>query len=232
MGERKFAVASGIYQIENQVHGKRYIGSAVNFRKRWRNHLSALRLGQHRNRHLQRAFAKYGEEAFVFSVLEDVEEPEKLIEREQRYLNTLNPEYNILPTAGSPLGHRHTDETRAKISATHKGKYPSAKTRAKMSAATTGERNSNYGKHLSDATRRKISNALMGRHLSDETCARMREAHKSVNLSGERNPFYGKHHSAETKRKISITQKARWRRIRALKSASLDSPSIKQSRQK
>lgn len=42
-------------------------------------------------------------------------EPENVIEREQYYLDTLKPEYNILKIAGSTLGYTHTEETREKL---------------------------------------------------------------------------------------------------------------------
>ena len=40
-----------------------------------------------------------------------------MIEREQYYIDTLNPEYNILKIAGSPLGYIHSEETIAKFKA-------------------------------------------------------------------------------------------------------------------
>jgi len=236
-------MASGIYQIKNTLNGNRYIGSAADLRRRWQQHLSALRHSQHHNRHLQRAFDKYGEEAFIFEVLEEDIEPENLIEREQHYFDTLEPAYNTSPTAGSQLGMRRTDETRAKISAANTGKrhpfygkHHSAETLAKMSAALTGKRHPNYGKHPSEKTLAKMRAAnsgerhsMYGKHHSAETIAKIRAAN-----TGERHPFYGKHHSAETlakmraanigkhhseetKRKMRIAQRARRRRERELK---------------
>lgn len=41
--------------------------------------------------------------------------PDQLIEREQYYIDLINPEYNILRVAGSSLGHRHTEATLAKL---------------------------------------------------------------------------------------------------------------------
>lgn len=35
--------------------------------------------------------------------------------REQYYIDSLNPEYNILKMAGSRLGHKHSEETKAKL---------------------------------------------------------------------------------------------------------------------
>jgi group I intron endonuclease len=43
------------------------------------------------------------------------------IKREQYYIDILKPKYNILQTAGSSLGHKHTEETREKISAARLG---------------------------------------------------------------------------------------------------------------
>lgn len=191
---------SGIYQIRNQISGNRYIGSAIDLRKRWQRHLAALHCGQHHNPHLQSAFDKYGEEAFIFEILKYVA-PKNLIEYEQYYFDLLKPEYNIALIAGSLFGFRHTDEALAKMSAAKTGerhpmygKRHSTETLAKMSEALTGERNPMYGN-----TGERHYN--YGKHLSEETRAKIGAAH------------IGKRHSAATKRKMSIAQKAYWRRV-------------------
>jgi len=38
------------------------------------------------------------------------------LDLEQKYLDSIKPRYNISPTAGSPLGVKHTAETKAKLS--------------------------------------------------------------------------------------------------------------------
>jgi hypothetical protein len=38
-----------------------------------------------------------------------------LLEREQYYLDNLRPEYNIVKTAGSTLGYKHTEESLEKM---------------------------------------------------------------------------------------------------------------------
>jgi len=178
-------MVSGIYQIRNLVNGKRYIGSAMNVKKRWRNHLSELRHNSHHNRHLQAAFAKYGEAAFALSVL-DYAVPELLIEREQYYLDMLRPEYNIELIAASSLGCRRSLETRRKLSA--------AWTTKRREAQSDRQR----GKPLSQETRTKIGDSLRGRQLSED--------HRRK-LSGERNPNYGKPRTVETRQKISESKK-------------------------
>lgn len=155
LDEERFVMKSGIYQIKNQVNGKRYIGSAVNLTKRWQNHLSDLRLSRHHNLHLQRAFEKYGEAVFAFAALEAVEDAFQLIPREQHYLDTLKPEYNISPTAGSSLGIRRTEETRRKLSEAHKGHPVSEETRRKMSESRKGKSpTEEHCRNLSEAGKR------------------------------------------------------------------------------
>lgn len=107
---------TGIYKIVNTANGKFYIGSSVRVESRILKHLSFLRRGNHNNRHLQSAFALYGEGAFDFMLLEVCGKDDLLV-REQHYMDTLNPEYNICRVAGNTLGVLHTAETRVKMSA-------------------------------------------------------------------------------------------------------------------
>lgn len=47
---------TGIYQIRNTANGKRYVGSAVKFAQRWRQHAHLLRKRKHHSRILQNAW--------------------------------------------------------------------------------------------------------------------------------------------------------------------------------
>lgn len=113
---------SGIYEIVNQVNGKRYVGSAISFKRRWMYHRRDLRAGRHHSKYLQDSWNRHGEDSFRFSIIEPVDEFSMLIEREQFYIDTLKPEYNCRPTAGSNLGHKWTDEQRSRRSDQLKGR--------------------------------------------------------------------------------------------------------------
>lgn len=64
-------IISGIYCIENQVNHKKYIGQSRDIYTRIKEHKKRLRCKfPHENRYLQRAWDKYGEDAFTFSVIE------------------------------------------------------------------------------------------------------------------------------------------------------------------
>lgn len=62
-----------VYAIRNKVTGDEYIGSTERPRTRWQNHRYLLRNGKHTARLLQAAWDKYGEAAFEWVVLEEVE---------------------------------------------------------------------------------------------------------------------------------------------------------------
>lgn len=109
---------SGIYKIENIINGKFYIGSAERLVKRKNNHLCYPRNGTHTNIKLQRAFNKYGEDYFKFSIIETCEN-NLLIEREQYYIDSLNPFYNICRIAGRTEGRIASEETKEKMRLSH-----------------------------------------------------------------------------------------------------------------
>jgi group I intron endonuclease len=164
---------SGVYQILNKINGKGYIGSAANIQQRRCKHLSYLRQGNHDNLHLQRAWNKYGAEAFEFSVLELCEK-RLLTLVEQIYINRFGMEnlYNICPVAGSSLGLKlgpHSEKTKERLRQANLGKHLSEKTKKKISQA-------HLGKQLSEKTKRKMSKSAKGRHHSKETKKKISQA--------------------------------------------------------
>lgn len=104
-GKRSTGVYAAVYKITNSISGKLYVGKSQNVFARWRTHLKDLRNGVHVNRHLQNAWALYGEDVFDFEVLEYVYEVEMLAERELFYVtmyDSLDPEhgYNLNVVCG------------------------------------------------------------------------------------------------------------------------------------
>jgi len=98
---------SGIYKITNMVNKKFYIGSAKDFRKRFRSHVFNFNHGNN-NKYLYRASQKYGVDNFIMSIIEFCP-IENLLDREQFYLDLLKPYnrnigYNILLKSDSNLG--------------------------------------------------------------------------------------------------------------------------------
>lgn len=97
---------SGIYMIKSLVHIERYyIGSAVDLNKRWYKHKLELSKNIHKNKILQNHYNKYGENNFKFTIIEQCKENE-LLNREQYYIDTFNPYFNICKIAYSRLGKK------------------------------------------------------------------------------------------------------------------------------
>lgn len=111
----------GIYCIESDC-GKIYIGSAVSLRTRFMTHRRSFEINDHDNERLKNYYNKYGTDSLSFKVIEYCDR-DKLIEREQFYIDTLNPFFNIARVAGATYGlkpwlnKKHTEETKAKIKA-------------------------------------------------------------------------------------------------------------------
>jgi len=110
-----------IYKITNTITQDFYIGSAINFKNRKWGHISSLRKNKHKNQFVQNSWNKYGEEAFIFEVLEVIDKKENLILREQYWIDTLSPTFNFSKIAGSPLGVKHTQKSRKNMSLAHIG---------------------------------------------------------------------------------------------------------------
>jgi group I intron endonuclease len=119
----------GIYKITSKASGKIYVGCASNVRTRINGHLYDLRKEKHKNSYLQRAWTKYGEENFVFEMIEKCDITE-LHAKEHYWTNELNCfdrsiGYNLKPT--DPNGCSiHSEETKEKLRIANKGKKPSA----------------------------------------------------------------------------------------------------------
>jgi group I intron endonuclease len=64
---------------------------------------------------IYRSLIKYGYSSFTLEILEYCE-PSVVISREQKFIDLLKPDYNILKIAGSSLGFKHSKETKLKIS--------------------------------------------------------------------------------------------------------------------
>lgn len=103
----------GIYRWINKINGNAYIGSSVNIRVRMYTYYSLRSLAKS-NRPIDRALLKYGFSNFTLEILEYCDK-DNVLEREQYYMDLVKPQYNIVETAGSSLGYKHTPESLSKM---------------------------------------------------------------------------------------------------------------------
>lgn len=165
----------GIYSIENKINGKTYIGSSVNLKRRLACHLVLLSTNRHPNQKLQRSWDKHGSENFKIEILEYLHPTKEiLLAREQYWIDLLNvvaTGYNISPTAGSSLGTKFTEETRAKMRAAAVGKIRPATSEESKKLQSVAALNR---APVSEITREKIRTLHKGAKRSDEMKAKMR----------------------------------------------------------
>jgi group I intron endonuclease len=162
-------MARGIYKIINVINNKFYVGSAVDLKRRKTRHFSELRTGKHNNRHLQAAWVKYGEQAFIFVVVEELPEDADLLAAENIWLKEHAGKdycYNIGVDATAPMlgvggeasptwGYKHTPENLQKIGTASRARVQSDEEKAKR-------RETMRGKPQPAEVRAKISAALSG----------------------------------------------------------------------
>ena len=139
---------SGIYAIKNVINGRHYVGSSGNLIERWKQHKRSLNRNVHANPYLQNSWNKYGEDIFIFNVVEKCD-PKFLIARETFWIKKLHSykddrgyNFSKFPMA-SRLGCKASPETIAKMRASLSGEnHPnwhrkfSAEHVANMSKAT------------------------------------------------------------------------------------------------
>lgn len=141
-----------VYKIENKKTGDIYVGSTINYANRIAVHKYKMKHGFNSAHRLYIDGANLGASSFSFSIIELVNDESILLDREQFYINKINPQYNVARIAGSCVGVKATDEAKAK-----------------MSKSRSGENNCWYGKipacrltPVTDETRRKISESRLG----------------------------------------------------------------------
>jgi group I intron endonuclease len=170
----------GIYKIFNKVNGNFYIGSSNRLRIRQKLHIHALEQQKHHSPHLQHAWNTYGCDAFEFIVMEEIEDHQNLISTEQKYLDELDPTYNVLSLAGSSLGQKRSPEAREKMRQAHLGEKHSPERKLIRILAQSGENHWTKNKKFSDDAKKKMS-----------------ETHKKKYANGYVHPQLGKKKTKE-----------------------------------
>ncbi len=157
-----------IYIARNKINDKCYIG--MTSRKldiRRRKHISNFAKG--RDTHFYRAMEKYGENVFIWRVIEDNIPLIELNDLEMLYIDmfhTYTDGYNSTMGGGGTFGIVASEETRKKLSIAHSGK-----------------RNYMYGRKHTEETKEKIRAKKIGVSCSEEL-----KRKRSIRARGEKNP--------------------------------------------
>jgi group I intron endonuclease len=162
---------SGIYMWKNKDSGKIYVGSAKNLKIRFTAYFNINHLTRVSNKRINRALLKWGNSSFSLTILEYCS-IESLIQREQYYIDNLEPDYNICLTAGSTLGKLHSEKAKEKIRNSKKGTYG-------------GEANSFFGETHTEESRKKMVEAKIGKTLSELVKEKISETKRGQKFTEE-----------------------------------------------
>lgn len=178
----------GIYKITCLSNNKFYIGSSIGIKGRIRSHFASLRKNEHKNKHLQSAFNKYGESYFIIECIKAcpiTATQEEVILIEQKYLDTLKPwesktGFNISQVAAMPPNQKicrsgWIDSRKGK---TYKDIYGDEWRIQRQKLI-----NAHKGKSLTEEHKQSISKALKGRHTSTQHRQNLSKAIKGRILS-------------------------------------------------
>lgn len=135
----------GIYCIKNKINNKVYIGKAKDIYNRMISHRYQLRkMSKDENRHLIASWHKYGEDAFEYTIIEELELNEELLrEREDYWIveyDSTNRDKGYNLRRDSSTGCIVLEETR--------------KLKSEISM---GENNPNYGNKWTDEQKQNMS---------------------------------------------------------------------------
>jgi group I intron endonuclease len=157
-----------IYKATNTATGKSYVGkTAAGLPKRKREHLACARLLTEGSSIFHRALNSYGEDNFIWEILEFCSDHASLNDREVFHianLKTCHPfGYNMTAGSGS-YGFARSEETKKKLSEKGKEQHQDPEYRANVYPKLKGLVPPNKGVPMSDAQKTKVSAARKAVH--------------------------------------------------------------------
>ena len=182
-----------IYKATNKINGKVYVGQTVKtLESRWKRHCGKWGCGA-----ISKAIKKYGSENFTVEKIDCAESKNGLNEKEKYWVDfygCISPKGYNLKSGGDQV--TFSEETKKKISDSHKGKKASLETKEKNRLNALGENNPFYGKKHKEESLLKMKQPrphLRGRKRPDISLI------NSLKV-GEKNPQFGKRYSEEEKK--------------------------------
>ena len=178
-----------IYKIVNDINDKVYIGqTSETIEKRWARHKRSRNYKKYKHIHFYMALNKYGIDHFFVSEVMKIsantkEELKKELNKWEKYyiseFNSFRNGYNSTEGGdGVMTGFRHTEESKKKMSKSHKGAILTEETRRKMSLA-------HKGLTFSEETRKILSEKAKMRIRSQESIRKSADKHIGLKMSNK-----------------------------------------------
>ena len=220
-----------IYTFKNLINGKIYVGQTNKPEKRLWEHLHAAKEGHVSL--LYYAIRKYGEENFIFEVIEDCEN-DLANEREKYWISKFDSFENgyNMTTGGDHFSL--SVEAKKKIGDRFRGKHLSEEHKQKLREANKRKKPPQH----TEETLRKMSESMKGKNTgpkSEEHRRKLSEARRKWKLTEEQKKKIAENRkpvSEETRKKISeagkgriVSEETRRKMSESMKGKKFDSPS-------
>ena len=184
-------MGAGTYKLTNITNGRIYVGSTNHFKVRWLNHKSSLMRGVHDNTFLQRDYNKCGTKAFIFEILELIDNKEDRLEAEKKlvenYFDKCKNCYNMTTQVSVAEGYYPKD-----VKAARKNRSVAALTMWKSRTAEERKvildrtlHKNNKGRIMSDEQKEKLRLANLGKKQSQETIDKRSKSLMGHNVSAK-----------------------------------------------
>lgn len=167
-----------LYSITHLGTKKIYVGVTFNYQHRIVTHLGYLRRKQHKNKHLQGVFNKYGEKSLAFDIIDTFEKRHECYRAEKFLTDCVLKMDGTICMNGVSGGLDITDKARAVY--LHKINSDPLE----MEALRIRSSRINKGRKWSEEYKLKMSLSLKGRVFSEEHKDKIRKAHLGGKANG------------------------------------------------
>jgi len=205
-----------VYVITNIKTKKAYVGCKQYYigkakkESRWQTYMGS-------SKYLKEDIKKIGKKHFRFEAIAEYKNKRSLRYYEAHYQMKWDVLTSVIEGTDEPAFYNsyvggkfyrpvesykpHTEETKKKMSESHKGFSHTEETKKKIGKAQVGEKHHMFGKKHTEETKKKIGEGQIGRKHTEETKRKMSEKQK-----GEKHPMFGKKHTEESKNKMSSSK--------------------------
>lgn len=169
----------GIYCIKNIINSKVYVGKAKDIYNRIREHITLLRKkSKNENRHLINAWFKYGEDAFEYFVIEELEFNEETLKIRELYW------IDDYKSTDRQFGYNLRRDSSTKM-------FVHEETKQLLSKMYQGKNNPNFRNHWSKEKKKEMSEFKKEQYKNKETSINIeacKKGSKIRNANWEKDP--------------------------------------------
>lgn len=206
-----------VYRITNTINGKIYVGQTTQPLERYlKYHVHRARSQRDGNRYFHNALRKYGVDAFKIEQIYLAKSKHELDMMERFFIilhqsHVKTEGYNSTLGGEGTLGSRRSKEAKEAISKANTGRLVSDETRRKMSQSHKAFYANNPSALVTLRTRLRNRPPMLGKHHSKESNQRNRDAHWGKIVSPETKALIGSKHKGrkrplETGKRISAAK--------------------------